>query len=65
MLNREVSPKIRPSRAIAAGSPFAPYELPVYLEGLIVSVRHWNEEQCRLKTGLKAVLSIDVDDISV
>jgi hypothetical protein len=32
MLNREVSTGIRSGRGIAAGSPFAPYELAVYLE---------------------------------
>jgi hypothetical protein len=65
ILNREVSKEIRSGRGIAAGSPFAPYELAVYLEGLIEIVRAWNAQQVCVKSGLKATLSIHVDDISV
>jgi hypothetical protein len=65
ILNREVSKEIRSGRGIAAGSPFAPYELAVYLEGLIGIVRAWNAQQISIKSGLKATLSIHVDDISV
>ncbi len=63
ILNREASHEILSSRGIAAGSPFAPYELTVYLEGLIVLVRTWNEMHGKRKTGMKAVLSIHVDDV--
>ena len=60
VLNREVSAEIRAQRGIAAGSPFAPYELAVHLDGLVDLVRHWNTlEEC------KACLSIHVDDVSV
>ncbi len=65
ILNREVLREIRSSRGIAARSPFAPYELAVYLEGLMVRVRVWNEEQARWRTGIKAVMSIHKDDVSV
>ena len=65
ILNKEVSKEIRSGRGIAAGSPFAPYELAVYLDGLIDIVRLWNLEQISRKTGLQATLSIHVDDISV
>ena len=65
ILNREVSREIKSGRGIAAGSPFAPYELAVYLDGLINIVRQWNVEQSRTRSGLKATLSIHVDDILV
>ena len=64
-MNREVSKEIRSGRGIAAGSPFAPYELAVYLDGLIGIVRAWNAQQSGIKSGLRATLSIHVDDISV
>ena len=38
-LNTEVSRPLRAHRGIAAGSPFAPYELAVHLAGLIEAVR--------------------------
>ena len=52
ILNREVSKEIRSGRGIAAGSPFAPYELAVYLDGLIDMARSWNEEQAMSKSGV-------------
>ncbi len=65
ILNREVSREIRSGRGIAAGSPFAPYELAVYLGGLIDIVRQWNGEQLSAQIGLRASPSVHVDDISV
>ncbi len=48
VLNTEVSRRIYAHRGIAAGSPYAPYELAVHLVGLIEIVRQWNAvEQCR------------------
>ena len=63
ILNREVSPVIRAGRGVAAGSLYGPYELAVYVAGIIVIVRDWN--RINNPKGLHATLSIHVDDISV
>ncbi len=59
-LNAEVSRRIFPHRVIAAGSPYAPYELAVHLVGLIDVVRRWNETE-----GVAAHLPTHVDNVSV
>ena len=63
ILNREVSPVIRAGRGVAAGSPYGPYELAVYVAGIIGIVREGN--RINNPKGLHATLSVHVDDISV
>jgi hypothetical protein len=63
ILNREVSQEIKSGRGVAAGSPYGPYELAVYVDGLIHIVREWNK--VHKAEGMHATLSIHVDDISV
>ena len=60
-MNSEVSEEIWAWLGIAAGPPFAPYELAVYLADLIDIVRQWNLEE----PGFIATLSIHVDDVAV
>lgn len=63
ILNREISQEIKSGRGVAAGSPYGPYELAVYLDGLIHIVRGWNK--VHNAKGMHATQSIHVDDISV
>ena len=61
LLNSEVSDEIWARLGIAAGSPFAPYELAVHLADLVDMVRQWNLEEPLFR----ATLSIHVDDVAI
>ncbi len=60
LLTTEVSRMLLSHRGIAAGSPYAPYELALQVAGVIDLVRAWN-----VAGKPKAFLSIHEDDISV
>ena len=59
VLNKELSSVIKSHRGVAAGSPFAPYELMVAIFGIVSIVRSWETP------GVGHSLSVHVDDIAL